>query len=221
MLRGGEYCILRPMRIYYASSLLASALLVSCAGTERTVTTERVAAEGDDVQRIKDKFAGNFGYSKKGGMTRSQSDQKSQYAGKQFSGPNDFAGKDYTTGQYSSKRWGAKRYAGNTGYAGRTDGSRFQYSPEFVQRQARQGSMVSNAQGERFASNTIDRKTSRANNATRFKFGESNYAKRDNVDDPVIIPWKEQHGTRPTKKTRLSDLNVDDARVIMGRSEGN
>ena len=193
--------------------------LVSCGGSEQTVTKERVS-HGDPLL---DKYASNHGYAKSGGVVRSHSDEQSEYAGKRFYGSNDFSGKDYTTNGYATKRWGNNKYAGKTRYAGNTDGSKYQYSPEFVQRQARQGEMVANANGQGFDAASVDRKISRANNARRMEHKQSWYAKRNNVADPVIIPWKEQNKLNPSNdgKMKLSDLSVEDAKVIMGRSDDN
>ena len=44
-------------------------------------------------------------------------------------------------------------------------------------------------------------------------------SQRNNLGNPVIIPWKEQAEAQNPGKQKLSDLSVDDAKVIIRRSD--
>jgi len=198
------------LRELFGSVVIALALS-ACADKAQTVTRERVSS-GDPLL---DKYASNHGYAKTGGAVRSQSDKKSEYAGKTFGGTKDFSGKSYATSQYGSKRWGGgDKTFSNKKYAGRTDGSRFKKSPEFVQQQNRYGDMKANAQGKAFGVASIGKSNARENSGRRLSYKESWYAKRNNVKKPIIIPWKQQPGA-----AKPPGLSVGDTKTMMGRAK--
>ena len=197
-------------------SLTFALLFASCAKNEPEVTREKVS-RGDPLL---DKYASNHGYSKTGGEIRSNSDKKSEFAGKDFRGTNDFSGANYTTEKYASKRWRGDSKYKNKQYSGNTDASRYQHSPDFVQQQARYGEFVSNAQGERFNTSAYETLSSSENSGERLTYKDSDYAKRNNLSNTVILPWKEQQRIQGEKKN-LSELSVNDAKVILGRADEN
>lgn len=194
------------MRYGIVVSAFVGVFLCSCAKNATVVSQERVS-HGDELL---DKYASNHSYAKGSGGVRSQSDQQSAFAGKQFHGSNDFSGKDYAKKGYTNKRWG-----GNTGYAhkhfnGDMDASRYKKSPEFVQQQARYNKMKANAQGQGYKtdgySTAAAREASNANVATK----NSNYAKRNTLErDPVIMTRQER-----------AQLSVDETNSALGRKGG-
>lgn len=169
--------------------LPALSLLASCAKdgeSGKKVTRERVS-HGDPIL---DKYASNHGYAKSGGQVRSTSDKVSRYAGKTFHGSSDFAGKDYRTSGYTTKRWG-----GNTSYANKAyqGGTRYDNAPEYAKRQAYYNGKSSSAQGSKYATNGYSTNSAYEQSGRRLTKSNNIYAQRNNLKDPVIIPWQQQN----------------------------
>lgn len=186
------------------SVMSVTIVMSSCADSSKTVTTEKVSY-GDPLL---DKYASGYSYGKSGDVTKSQSDKASEYAGKQFGGNSEFASKDYSTSEYASNRWGGNTKYDSKKYAGNTDASHFQKSPTFIQDQATNLSKTSAAQGSSFATSSFATGAARETSSTSIGKSTSNYAQRDNLDDPLILPWKSQ-----------SSFSIGQTKSMMGNDD--
>lgn len=178
-------------------------LLASCAkDAGRTVTKERVS-HGD---ALLDKYASNHGYAKTGGMVKSTSDKKSEYSGRSFNGTSDFAGRDYTTKGYTTKNWG-----GNTSYANKAykGGTKYDNAPEYAKRLARYNGMSKSTTDFSYRTSKINRTSALEQGSSRMVKTDSRYAKRHNLEDPIIIPWQQQNNM---------GYSVDQTNQMLGRA---
>ena len=172
----------------------------SCS-SETTVTQKKVRSGLDSY---------NDGYEvEKGehGMMQSGSEKVSEYDRKRSGvAAKDFSGKDYNKESYRKKRWG-----GNTGYTakqygGNTDGSRYKYSPHYVNRNASAQANGQYATSNESRFNTGKFATSGANEggARNVKTGSSGYvtSRSENAAEPRIMSREEynQLGVRDTNR---------------------
>jgi len=187
--------------------LSATACFIASCASEKTVSHSKVRTGLDKY---------NNGYSlEKGehGMMQSNSNKESHFNRQSsFAGARDFSGKDYSKESYRKKRWG-----GNTGYAakkygGNTDGSRFQYSPHYVNRNAvaladgqfyGTGNNTSRYNDSRFASSGEKANEGRV---SLIKTGESGYVSSQSTAQPRII-----------SKDDYSKLGINESKRLLGR----
>jgi hypothetical protein len=187
-------------------SLAFSVLMFASCASERTVTSGKVRTGLDQY---------NNGYEmEKGehGMMQAGSDKISQFEGKKSNiGSRDFAGKNYNKESYRKERWGGNTKYDAQKYAGNTDGSRFQHSPYYVDRnaRARDNGKYAAANGSQFATEDFAAASSRANegNSDDVKTGASGYVtSRDNRPQPLII-----------SKDDYNKLGIGDTKKMLGR----
>lgn len=198
------------MKIFYdvaikLSIFFAVIMLASCA-SKKSVTSSKVRSGLDQY---------NNGYEiEKGehGMMQAGSEKVSQYEGKSsYIGARDFAGKNYNKESYRKERWGGNTKYDAKGYAGNTDGSRFQHSPHYVDRNARSrnNGQYANANGEQFLTSNFSGASQRANErrASDVKTGASGYVtSRNNMAQPLIM-----------SKDDYNKLSISDSKSMLGR----
>lgn len=172
----------------------------SCS-SETTVTQKKVRSGLDSY---------NDGYEvEKGehGMMQSGSEKVSEYDRKRSGiGAQDFSGKDYNKESYRKKRWG-----GNTGYTakeygGNTDGSKYKYSPHYVNRNANAeaNGQYATDNESRFNAGSFATGSANEGRASSVKTGSSGYvtSRNKNAAEPRIMSRKEynQLGVRDTNR---------------------
>ena len=161
------------------------------------------------------KYASNHGYQRVDGVTKSGSDKESRYAGKTYGETSDFTGKDYTTADYATKRWGGnKSVFGNSKYSGN---KAFSQSPDFVKQQAYYSGKKNSGSGSAYSINDYDVSSASESNTGKVVTGNSTYAERNNVKNPVILPWKKQ--AELTDHKGVKGVSVVQTRALLGRSE--
>lgn len=188
------------------------------AGLAATVITLASCASETSVSQSKvrsglDKY--NNGYEmEKGehGMMQAGSDRISHYDSRStHMGARDFSGKDYNKESYRRKRWGGDtRYTAQQ-YAGNTDGSRFQHSPHYVNRNARAGAhgKYAAANNSQFNTGRFAVRNNRANegNASAVRTGSSGYVtSKSNMKQPLIM-----------SKEDYNQLSIGQTKAMLGR----
>lgn len=179
-------------------------LLASCA-SERSVSYSR------GNSGFGERYMSDVQYERQDdGSVRPNKDVRSQYDGKtEYISGRDFGGKDYTTEKYGKKRWGQNTNYGNKKYAGGTDGSRFQYSPQFVQQQARMQGQQARVSGQNYG--TGQYATAQANVANRNR----------SMDKPSDAETNVRRGVykQPDviSKEDYSNISVEESRRLLGR----
>lgn len=146
----------------------------------------------------------------KDGSVKPNKDVRSQFDGKsEYLGSRDFKGKDYTTAKYNKKRWGKELSYANKQYAGKTDGSRYQYSPEFVQQQASAQGQLARVNGQNYA-------------AGQYQAGAANVAKRGAYmakpsDAETDVRRRVYQQPDIMSKKDYAELSIEESRNLMGR----
>lgn len=182
---------------------IAILLICSCA-TKRKVTVEQAAFK----DKVDKRYSGNYSIDKETG--RMKSDTRSQYESRAASADGrGFRGKSFSTESYQKKRWGGDMEYNKKSFAGNTDGSRFKYSPAFVQQQARAQGKMASASGKNYRSQgEYATKSSRFNDSQRIARGGSAYVENQNVvDQELKVINYEDYGK----------LNVQQTNSLLGR----
>lgn len=187
------------------SLVLSVLLFVSCA-SERTVKTSEVRTGLDQYNNGYDMEKGEHG------MMQAGSEKISEYEGKLSNiGARDFSGKNYTKESYRKERWGGNTKYNAQEYAGNTDGSRFQHSPYYVDRnsRARDNGNYAAANGSEFATSDFGGASSRAieRNSADVKTNASGYVtSRNNKPQPQVI-----------SKDDFNKLSISESKAMLGR----
>ncbi len=146
------------------------------------------------------------------GMAQSGSDKVSDFDGKMSNiGSQDFSGKNYNTESYRKERWGGNTQYKTTEFAENTDGSRFEHSPYYVDRnsRARDNGKYAAADGSEFAAGKYAGANQDANEGgfNAIQSGESGYVtSRRNNTKPLIV-----------SKEDYRRLTIDDSRKMLGK----
>jgi hypothetical protein len=126
-------------------------------------------------------------------------------------GARDFSGKDYNKQSYRKQRWGGDTRYSAKQYGGNTDGSRFQHSPYYVDRnsRARDNGQYAAANNSPFKTGKYAAASNNANerSANDIKTGTSGYVtSRNKRPQPLII-----------SKDDYNKLRVSDTKRMLGR----
>lgn len=192
---------LRSLLVMFGSGLL----LVSCA-SERKVTYSKGSSQSglsryeSDVKFVKGKDGG----------IRPNKDKRSQFDGRsEYLGNRDFRGKGFAKKEYGRGQWEGSRTFKRGKYDGRTDGSRFQYSPEFVQQQARVQGQVARMSGREYGTDSYGagaaREAEGAKRMARPADAETNVRRRV-YKQPIVID-----------KDDYAGMSVRDSKRLLGR----
>lgn len=193
----------------FSTGILAALLLASCA-SERKVTYSRGGGEEFGSKYMSDvQFE-----TQKDGSVKPNKDVRSQYDGKsEYLSARDFSGKDYTTAKYNKKRWGKDLSYANKQYAGATDGSKFEYSPQFVQQQAKAQGQVAQVGDKQYG-------------AAQYNAGQANVAKRDTYldrpsDAETNVRRRVYKQPDIITKQDYTELSIEESRNLLGRGSKN
>ncbi len=182
--------------------LLGLVVLSSCA-SESEVTQSEVAQKGS-----LNKFNENYSYDEETGVTKS--DSRSQYESRSaYTGNRSFGDQTYKTESYNKKRWGGDSEYKRKAYQGNTDGSQYQYSPHFVQQQARAQGQDAAAAGKKFSSRgEYATSASRLNGTERIqRKASAQVESRGAVNQGLKVIGYEDYG----------NLNVQETNTLLGR----
>jgi len=188
----------------YLSLATGCVLLASCA-SERTVSNKTSrSTEGLD------KYNSNYEYTKdKNGLMRAQSGQRSQYESQVNHVSNrNFSGKNYSKNEFQASGWQGNSTYQSKKYQGKTDGSRFQHAPQFVQNQANYNKRFNGSKTSHYSGNQYAKGGTYNTGAAHVNRNPHHYGKDKTTlySDPVILTPQQQ-----------SQLSVKETNSMLGR----
>ena len=210
--------IFTPGLVRCFGAALVACALASCAkdkGTERTVTSTRkvvskgTGLEGDDGAYMEHKFGMDVDQIKAMG---SGTGKRSQFEGSRnitFAG--GVSGGDYRKSVYNAPAWNGNLNARSSGYAGRTDGSRFQKKSKFQGTSASQMARTSRFEG------------TAARGVSNYRTGNATEASGRQLEKPTDgwTDFRRRVYPEPLimSKQDFDRLTVEQTRSILGRDD--
>lgn len=184
-------------------TLAACVFLASCA-SERTVTYEKAKGEGLRKFESDVEFkTGKDGQAEWTNAKRSSFESQSGYGA-----TKDFKGKSFDKSEFSKKGWSANKKYASKQYKGHKDGSGFQKSPHFAQKQSRAQGNYSDHASKKFGTSdytAANVKANRGRDFKKFEDTETNIRRRV-YKEPTIQSYQEYNG-----------LSLSESKYLMGR----